>query len=57
MPDCLAESLVVGLDVVDDDPPLAVRVERAQRLDVSGLGGAEVLLVLKVGQTVNGVLG
>ena len=57
IPGCLAESLVVGLDVIHDDPPLAVSVERSQRLNISGLGGAEVLLVLEVSETINRVLG
>ena len=57
LPGCLAQSFVVGLDVVDDDSPLAVGVERAQRLNVSRLGGAEVLLVLEMCEAVNGVLG
>ena len=47
----------MSLDVVDDDPPLAVGVERAERLNVSRLGGAEVLLVLEMCEAVNGVLG
>ena len=46
----LAQGLVVRLDVVDDDPPLAVHVDGAPRLDVLGLGGAEVRLLGDVTQ-------
>merc|ERR1712045_630678 len=41
----LAEGLVVRLDVVDHDPPLAVHVDGAPRLDVLDVGGAEVGLL------------
>ena len=52
----LAEGLVVGLDVVDHDAPLAVDVDGAPRLDVLGLGGAEVGLLCDVPQAVHRVL-
>ncbi len=53
----LAQQLVVSLDVVDDDAPLAVHVDGAQWLDVLGLGGAQVGLLHDILQAVNGVLG
>lgn len=52
----LAEGLVVGLDVVDHDPPLAVHVDGAPRLDVLDVGGAEVRLLGDVPQAVHRVL-
>jgi len=44
-PGRLGEGLVVGLDVVDDDLPVAVDVDGSQGLDVGSLGGAEVSLL------------
>ena len=41
----LGQGLVVGLDLVDHDPPLAVDVDGPLGLDVGGLGGAEVGLL------------
>ena len=53
----LAEGFVVGLDAIDDDPPLAVDVDGSQGLDVFGFGGAQVSLLDDVLKTVDGVLG
>ena len=53
----LTQGLVVGLDSVDDDPPLAVGVDGAQGLDVGGDGGAEVSLLDNLLQPVHAVLG
>jgi len=41
----LGEGFVVGLDVVDHDPPLAVDVDGTEGLDIGSLGGAEVSLL------------
>ena len=56
-PGGLTQGLVVGLDSVDDDPPLAVGVDGAQGLDVGGDGGAEVSLLDNLLQPVHAVLG
>jgi len=53
----LGQGLVVGLDVVDDNPPLAVDVDGAQGLDVGSLGGAQVSLLHDVLQASHGVVG
>jgi len=52
----LGEGLVVGLDVVDDDPPLAVDVDGTKGLDVGSLGWAQVSLLDNVLQAGNGVV-
>ena len=44
-PGGLGQGLIVGLDLVDHDPPLAVDVDGPLGLDVGGLGGAEVGLL------------
>ena len=56
-PGGLTQGLVVGLDSVNDDPPLAVGVDGAQGLDVGGDGGAEVSLLDNLLQPVHAVLG
>jgi len=56
-PGGLGESLVVCLDLVHDDPPLAGGVDGTKRLDVSGDGGAEVGLLDQLLQAVNRVVG
>jgi hypothetical protein len=53
----LGQGLVVSLDVVDDDSPLAMNIDGPQGLDVSGLGGAQVGLLHDLLQPVNGVVG
>jgi len=53
----LGQGLVVGLDVVDDDPPLAVDVDGAQGLDIGSLRGAQVSLLHNVLQASHGVVG
>jgi hypothetical protein len=52
----LAEGLIVGLDVVHDNSPLAKNIDCATRLDVLDVGWAEVGLLNNVFQAVNGVL-
>lgn len=56
-PGGLSELLVVGLDVVDDDSPLAVGVDSTKRLDVGGDGGTEVGLLDNLLQPVHAVVG
>ena len=55
-PGGLAQGLVVSLDSVDDDPPLAVGVDGALGLDVRSDGGAEVSLLDNLLQPVHAVL-
>jgi hypothetical protein len=52
----LAEGLIVGLDVVHDNSPLAKNIDCATGLDVLDVGWAEVGLLNNVFQAVNGVL-
>ena len=49
----LAKRLVVRLDAVDDDAPLSLDVDGAQRRDVRGQRRAEVRLVAAVLQDVH----
>ena len=51
----LVEFDSVGLDFVDDDAPLAVDVDGAQRLDVGSGARAEVSLLFQFGQSVDRV--
>lgn len=53
----LGQGLVVGLDVVDHDAPLAVNVDGPQGLDVAGLRGAQVGFLDDLLQPVDGVVG
>ena len=53
VPPSLAERLVVRLDAVDDDAPLSLDVDGAQRRDVRGQRRAEVRLVAAVLQDVH----
>ena len=55
-PGGLAQGLVVGLDSIDDDSPLAVGVDGALGLDVGGDGGTEVGLLDNLLQPVHAVL-
>ena len=52
----LTKRLVVRLDAVDDDAPLSLDVDGAQRRDVRGQRRAEVRLVAAVLQDVHGVV-
>ena len=52
----LRQGLVVHFDAVDDDAPLALRVDGAQRPHVGGLRWAEVGLVVVVAGQVHGQL-
>jgi hypothetical protein len=52
----LAEGLVVGLDIVHNNPPLAKNIDGATGLDVLDVGRAEVGLLDNVLQAVDGVL-
>lgn len=52
----LGEGLVVSLDMVDDDLPIAVDVDGPQGLDIGGLGGAEVGLLDDLVQPVDAVV-
>ena len=53
----LGQGLVVSLDSVDHDPPLAVCVDGPSGLDVGGDGGTEVGLLDDLLQSVNTVVG
>jgi hypothetical protein len=53
----LGQSLVVGLDTVDDDSPLAMGVDGSPGLDVGGDRGAEVGLLDNLLQSVHAVVG
>jgi hypothetical protein len=52
----LAEGLIVGLDIVHDNSPLAKNIDCATGLDVLDVGWAEVGLLNNILQAVNGVL-
>ena len=52
----LTKRLVVCLDAVDDDAPLSLDVDGAQRRDVRSQRRAEVRLVAAVLQDVHGVV-
>ena len=53
----LGEGFVVSLDVVNDDPPLAVDVDSTEWLDVGSLGWAQVGLLDDLLQAGNRVVG
>jgi len=56
-PGGLSEGFVVRLDAVDDNSPLVVGVNGTQGLDVGGDRWAEVGLLHKLFQPVNGIVG
>ena len=56
-PGGLGKGFVMGLDVVDDNPPVTVNVDGSEGLDVCGVGGAEVGLLDDLVQTVDAVVG
>ena len=55
-PCSLREGLVVGLHIVDNDPPLATDVDGPLGLDVAGLRRAQIGFVIQLLQSVNRVL-
>ena len=55
-PGCLGQSLVVSLDPVDHNPPLARSVDRPQGRDVTSQAGAEVGLLRQLDQSVHAVV-
>lgn len=52
----LTQGLVMGLDAINNDSPLAMDVDSSQGLDVLGVGGAQIGLLNDVLQSVDGVL-
>jgi len=47
--------VAVGFHFVDDDPPLSLRVDRSEWLDVGGCAGAKVSLFFQLVQVVDGI--
>lgn len=56
-PGGLGKGFVVGLDVVDNDPPVTVDVDGSEGLDVCGVSGTEVRLLDDLVQAVDTVVG
>jgi len=56
-PSCLGQCLVVSLDAIHDDPPLAGSVDGPQGGDVPCHAGAEVRLLAELHQPVHTVVG
>ena len=55
-PRCLGQSLVVSLDPVDHNPPLAGCVDRSQGSDITSQTGAKVGLLRQLDQSVHAVV-